>query len=205
MFSNGYNLWSKSHLTPTPKIKNSVRNIIQFIIKMLSENRDRLFNETLQGRLILLTKTGSAIAKIQDTRPIVVQNLCTRIIEKAIKHELENCEGCLNFKIGRYQWGFQRWNSTMVNILRAKTFILNHKRCKIKPILFAMDIEGAFDNISRELILKAVQKKIENPKWCRKCKVIWAFATQLLKRVNWSMMTVKLPFKHQRVHLKVVD
>ena len=57
-------------------------SIIQFIIKMLSENRGRLFNETLQGRLILLTKTGSAIAKIQDTRPIVVQNLCTRIIEK---------------------------------------------------------------------------------------------------------------------------
>ena len=45
--------------------------------------------ESLAGRLILLTKTDHHIAELSKTRPIPVQNMTIRLIEKVIKTELE--------------------------------------------------------------------------------------------------------------------
>lgn len=42
------------------------------------------------GRLLVLTKTGSPLAPVNKTRPIAVQSLAIRILEKLIKARLES-------------------------------------------------------------------------------------------------------------------
>ena len=101
-------------------------------------------------------------AKIQETRPIVVQTLWTRIYEKWIKQVLEICNNWDNFEIGKYQCGFQKKNSTLVNLIRTKIFLMRYKRTRNKPILFTLDISKAFDSIPKSVILKAIQDKIKS-------------------------------------------
>ena len=43
----------------------------------------------LIGRLLVMTKNSSPIAPIEKTRPIVVQTLAIRIVEKVIKQKLD--------------------------------------------------------------------------------------------------------------------
>ena len=71
----------------------------------------------------------------------------------------------------------------MVNLIRAKAFLKNNKkkRNKNKPIVFALDIEGAFDNIPRRVILDAIKWKIEKCKEWKSFQRILAFSSQLLK------------------------
>ena len=155
----------------------------QFICKNISCNNRMIPEESLIGRLILLTKTGSPISKVEKTRPIIVQTLMIRLIEKVIKTKLEEWNKCHNFNSDSYQWGFQKKNSTVVNLIRAKAFLKNNKkkRNKNKPIVFALDIEGAFDNIPRKIILEAIKWKIEKWQEWKSRQRLWAFSSQLLK------------------------
>ena len=60
------------------------------IDKILTKNEGEIPETALAGRLILLSKTGAPIAELDKTRPIIVQNLMIRLIEKVIKTKLEN-------------------------------------------------------------------------------------------------------------------
>ena len=79
-----------------------------FIRKVMYCNNGSIPEESLFGRLILLTKTGSPIAKIDKARPIIVQTLMVRLIEKVIKSKLEEWSKCCNLDSDDYQWGFQK-------------------------------------------------------------------------------------------------
>ena len=58
--------------------------------KPLNQSVERCVNiAVIDGRLILLTKTGHPISDLNNTRPILVQNIIIRLIEKVIKTELE--------------------------------------------------------------------------------------------------------------------
>ena len=126
-------------------------------------NNGSIPEESLIGQLILLIKTGSPIAKIDKTRPIIVQTLIVRLIVKVIKSKLEERSKCCNLDYDFNQWGFQKNNSTMANLIRAKAFLKNNNktRNKNKPIVFAPDIEGSFDNIPKRVILDAIKKMWE--------------------------------------------
>ena len=106
----------------------------------------------LIGRLILLSKSNSPITTIDKTRPIAIQSIPVRILEKVVKDGLEEWQIWNNWKIGKYQAGFQRGFGTFFNILRVKRYI---KVCKSmnkakRPIIFALDIAGAFDKVPRK-------------------------------------------------------
>ena len=76
-----------------PAILKTQKNkdyIVNYIWKILIRNRGRIPEDSQIERLILITKTESPIALIQDTRPIVVQSIGIRIIEKLLKTKLEN-------------------------------------------------------------------------------------------------------------------
>ena len=67
-------------------------------------------------------------------------------------------------KLNKYQVGFQAGIRTLVNLLRVKILIKYAKKQSMmnQPILFALDIAIAFDKVLKELLLKAIQKKINN-------------------------------------------
>ena len=97
---------------------------------------------------------------------------------------LETCNNWDNFGIGKYQCGLQKKNSTLVNLIRAKSFLMRYKRTRNKPILFTLDISKEFDSILTSVILKAIQDKIKSTETCNKWKQYWAFSTQLLKKIT---------------------
>ena len=165
---------------------------------ILADNQGEIPNDSLAGRLILLTKTGHPISDLNNTRPILVQNIIIRLIEKVIKTELEKWINWHNLKVDHYQCGFMKKNSTLVNLVRVKNMIVMNKkkRNKNKPIIFSLDIARAFDNIPRHIILEAIKKKIKSTN-CWKWQKLWAFSAQLLKPAtgiydDWEEDTVKI-------------
>ena len=164
------------------KMQRAKDNIANYIRKNLINGNGRIPEDSQIGRLILITKTESPVEKIEETRPIVVQKISIRIIEKLLKTKLESCKRWRNFEVAKYQWGFQRKNSMLVNIIRAKSFLLKFKRIKLKSILYALDLKGAFDNIQRKVIIEAIKAKINQTTTCQLCKQLWAITTQLLRK-----------------------
>ena len=66
--------------------QNEVKeNIAKFTIDNLMKKIFNTLNSMLTEELILITKTGSPIANVGKTRPIIVQTLPNRQIEKVIK------------------------------------------------------------------------------------------------------------------------
>ena len=177
----GYDL-----IIPAMLKQNEVKeNIAKFTIDNLKKKKFNIQNSMLTGRLILMTKTRSPIANVNKTRPIAVQIQPIRLIEKVIKSKLEWCTEWENMKLNKYQVGFQVEMGTLVNLLRVKKLIkYAKKRRKMnRSILFALDIAAAFDKVSRELMLKAIQKKIDNSetKGWEKWASVLAFSSLLLK------------------------
>ena len=145
--------------------QNEVKeNIAKFTIDNLMKKIFNIPNSMLTRELILITKTGSPIASMDKPRPIAVQTLPNRLIEKVIKSKLEWCIEWENMKLKKYQVGFQAGMGTLVNLFRVKILIKYAKKQRKlnRPILFALDIAIAFDKVLRELLLKAIQKKINN-------------------------------------------
>lgn len=72
--------------------ENISGEIIRIIKRALQNEGGKIPEDMLTGRLLLLTKTGGPVATIDQTRPISVQSLPTRIMEKTIKRQLEKCD-----------------------------------------------------------------------------------------------------------------
>ena len=179
----GPDLLLPSHLKDI-NFRTELKTLIE---KILYENKGKIPETALMGRLILLTKTGIPIAEISKTRPIVVQNLMIRLIEKVLKTKLDQWLNCHNMDTDTYQWGFTKKKSSLVNLIRVKHFIkANRKKRNInKPIILSLDIAGAFDSVSRKIILEAIRFKIKRCNHWRKWQRLWAMADQLLKPGVW--------------------
>lgn len=59
------------------------------IHRLITNAQSRIPDEFLTGRLILISKTQSPIVEISKTRPLIVQSLPLRIIEKVIYSKLK--------------------------------------------------------------------------------------------------------------------
>lgn len=64
-----------------------------------------------EARLILLSKTKSKEASLDDTRPVAVANNLAKIVEKAIKLKIESLKSNI-LTVDNYQSGFQTGIST---------------------------------------------------------------------------------------------
>lgn len=135
---------------PIELLKFKLLRIIMALKICTIINRERTIPaDMLTGRMLLFTKTGSPIADIRKTRPIMVQTVALRIIEKLIRNKLQSCDACNNFWIDSYQTGFTAGMTTLINQVRIKQIIGISKRQKRypqkRPYIFLLDICGAFD------------------------------------------------------------
>jgi len=75
------------------------RNLIEYLLDCTSrEDLPLYLNE---GKLVLLSKSDSPIAKIEETRPIAVLSHISKIVEKAILAKLKSTQSKL-MDVGRY-------------------------------------------------------------------------------------------------------
>ena len=150
---------------------------------ILKKNNWLIPEELRVSRLLILTKTSTPVASVSQTRPIAVQSLPIRIIEKIIKQNLDNCQLCKSTELPIYQTGFQPNMSTMINLIRVKSVInKNRKRSKNKKFIFFLDLTKAFDTIERSYIISAIHNIIKTKTNCwEKCWTLWAFTIQLIK------------------------
>ena len=65
--------------------------LVDKIVQCLSQNNYRIPKDFLIGRLVLLSKNNSPLAVVDKTRPIAIQSLPIRLIEKVIITKLRNC------------------------------------------------------------------------------------------------------------------
>ena len=105
---------------------------------ILKKNKWRIPEELRVSRLLILTKTSIPVASVSQTRPIAVQSLPIKIIEKIIKQNLDNCQLCKSTELPINQTGFQPNMSAMINLIRVKSVInKNRKRSKNKKFIFS--------------------------------------------------------------------
>ena len=90
---------------------------------ILKKNNLLIPEELRVSRLLILTKTSTPVVSASQTRPIAVQTLPIRIIEKIIKQNLDNSQLCKSTELPIYLTGFQPNMSTMINLIRAKSVI----------------------------------------------------------------------------------
>jgi hypothetical protein len=82
-------------------------HLARYIEDILNQPEIKIPDYMRESRLVLLSKGNSCFAQIQNTRPIAVQNLIPRIIEKLIMMKCDDL-----FETGNYQTGFKKGNST---------------------------------------------------------------------------------------------
>ena len=74
---------------------------------------------------------------------------------------------------------------TLVNTMRVKRLIKLYKknRKENRPIIFTLDIAAAFDWMTREIILEAIEKRIKRclERGWRTWASTWAYSSQILK------------------------
>ena len=163
--------------------KEILKEIASKILHTLITNNWIIPEELRISRLLVLTKNASPTANINETRPIAVQSLPIRIIEKLIKFNLLAWQQWKSTELPKYQTGFQQNMSTMINLIRIKSLInRNRRRTKNKKYIFFLDITKAFNTIGRKYILKGIRQIIDlKTKQWNKWRALWAFSTQLLK------------------------
>jgi len=165
--------------------KEVAESLSKAISKIIKNWEGRIPRSMLVGRLLLMTKTKSPIAEIAKTRPIMVQTLPIRILEKLLKKRLEAWSLWNNLKIEKYQTGFQPGLGTFVNNFRVKQLIKRNKKLKKdkRMIIFSLDIAAAFDKVPRKVLIKAIKEKInicERNEW-ELWKKLWAYSAQIIR------------------------
>lgn len=155
------------------------------IHRLITNAQSRIPDEFLTGRLILISKTQSPIVEISKTRPLIVQSLPLRIIEKVIYSKLKAWTKWNNFNLHNYQTGFREGMSTLINQVRVKLEVQRSKKLKKdsskRPYIFSLDLSGAFDYVPRQLLLEAIKLKVKAWETCM-CSEYWTTWTQLLKQ-----------------------
>ena len=155
-----------------------MKALIDFIRGLLFTNIE-LPEETFSARLFLLSTNESATPALEKWRPICIQNIVVRLIEKAIHCHLKWWKWS-TLKMANYQTGFQEWISVHVNILRALRLLktINKRR---KDSLFLVDLTSAYDTIPRRVILEAIYEMKNDRLLWEKWNQLWAFVSQLFK------------------------
>jgi len=117
------------------------------------------------ARLVLLSKEDSPIAPVTKVRPIAIQSLPTRIVEKLILNKLKACD-CRSIEVSNYQTGFQDAVSVQVNIIRALRKLQANRKISVKEkrdVFVLLDLSSAYDRVSRLDVVKMIKLK------CARC------------------------------------
>ena len=155
-----------------------MKALIQIVRGLLFTNIE-IPDEIFSTRLFLLSKNESSTPALDKWRPIWIQNIVIRLLEKSIHVKLKSCN-CATLKMANYQTGFQQFICVHINIMRAIRLLktINKKR---KGSLFLVDLTSAYDTIPRRIILEAIYDfKNSNLLW-EECSLLWAYSSQLLK------------------------
>jgi hypothetical protein len=164
---------------------NAGTQIVEYIITIFHSLNYDIPRSLLGARLILLSKEEGPIAPLDRTRPLWIQNLPIRLIEKWIYRDLADCASWSSTKTKVYQTGFQTGISVQVNIARAIGVIhaMRKKPTLMKSkVLVALDLTSAFDCVNRSDVLTVIERLWKDCSRCtRNCPQLWALAAQLLK------------------------
>ena len=91
----------------------------KFVTQMTGFMNSRSFPDYMkESRLVLLSKTGEEATKPEDTRPIAILTIATKIAAKAILTKIKQMD---LMKTGDYQTGFKEGMGTGKNIERMIT------------------------------------------------------------------------------------
>lgn len=136
--------------------------LIDKVLKIIN-NPDTLPQYLSEGRLVLLSKSDSSFPAINDTRPIVVEQFITKVIEKAIVAKLKKINSIITAKRD-YQAGFTEGKSTAQNITKLLEIVTNQRyHTKGNKGFFFVDFKKAFDSCNRQLLFKLLWEKAESP------------------------------------------
>lgn len=105
-----------------PRIQQTV---IQFIDDFFKMKAPSLPHYLKTSRLVLLSKDDQNYAQISNTRPIAVQQVITRVIEKLLLEEIKDLH---ILETGKYQTGFKDGSSTLFHASTLLKSIISHQQ-----------------------------------------------------------------------------
>ncbi len=137
-----------------PEIKQGV---IKFVLKALNNNK--MLDYLKEAKMILLTKTNSAEARIENTRPIMILSHLTKIIEKCIKLKLEATSSQL-LGTKSYQAGFKAGISTAKNLaIVVNQQLSSRRKITSRKINISLDLSKAYDSVVMAQLLMILENR----------------------------------------------
>lgn len=107
---------------------------------------------------MILPKSGSSRASLDETRLICIQYVISKIIDQCVINLAEKINSAL-LTSNSYYNGFKAGFSTQEHITSVLTFIHNAISSNAERYILLFDFKKAFDNISREQLLLALTKR----------------------------------------------
>lgn len=127
--------------------------LIDKVLKILN-NPKSIPKYLSEGRLVLLSKNDSSFPKVNDTRPIVVEQFITKLMEKTVLTKLKKVNSVLTAKRD-YQAGFTDGKSTTQNIAKLLLITTAQKsNTKGNKGFFFVDFKKAFDSCNRQILFQ---------------------------------------------------
>ena len=122
------------------------------LLNSLLENEEAIPEEFLCSRLICLNKCANEIGKLENIRPIAVNGMIFKILERVILTRLEIYSSDHDIKIDKSQVGFIPKLGCDVNITRLRQRVLdvsdsntNHRD---NELIFFIDLKAAYDSVN---------------------------------------------------------
>ncbi|UYV60358.1 hypothetical protein LAZ67_1000942 [Cordylochernes scorpioides] len=148
-----------SYLHRAPGPDGIMRNPIYFLFKLFPQILVNLYNACLKlgyfpqrwkiSRIIFLRKPNKNPSNINSIRPISLLNILGKILDKIV---------CESSNLSKFQYGF-RWGKSGPDMLHEViSLVRDNRRIGKHLILLTIDIEGAFDNASYDIIIKSAKK-----------------------------------------------
>lgn len=112
--------------------------------------------EWKSSRLIPLLKAGKSPLDISSYRPIALASCVGKVMERMVLTRLE-------WYLEHYEiypdtlTGFRRGRSSIDNVVDLVTYVEFQKACKRLSAALFLDVKGAYDNVTHEAILKALE------------------------------------------------
>lgn len=110
-----------------------------------------------KGRVIFIPKPGRPPEHTSSYRPIVMNSLFGKILERLLNSRLYFflfSHGLLH----GHQFGFTHGRSAVMALYALRQRLAEYKQQKVPAIIVAIDFKGAFDSVWHPLVLHSLQK-----------------------------------------------
>jgi DNA polymerase sigma len=134
------------------------RRIIQSTLELINGTNQVIPEYYKETRLVLLSKDLKDYATVSNTRPISVQQVVVRVLEKALLKAILKTD---LMSTGSYQTGFKSDNSTQMHVSRVLKSIKEHqqKDRKNRKIYMFVDLKKAYDSVRRSQLFDIIWKR----------------------------------------------